>query len=96
MRQEIRSKLKERRDTELKEQLANLLKSVEDEGYTVTFGEIGQRTTYALLSRGDEEVLGYTFIKDLNYKSELVGKCKALQQAIVRKSLIPQGEPQES
>lgn len=90
MRQEIRSKLKERRDTEMREQLAKAIATVEAEGYTVTFGEIGQKTTYAMLARGEEEIVGYTFIKDLNFKNELVGKYKALQQAMTRKSLLAQ------
>lgn len=90
MRQEIRTKLKERRESEINEQLAHLMEEVVSEGYSVTFGEIGQRTTYALLSKGDEEIVGYTFIKALEYKNPIVGKYKALQQALARKSILEQ------
>lgn len=88
MRQEIRSKLNERRENEIKEQLASLTSELNQEGYEVIFGEIGKKTTYALLVNGDDEIVGYTFIKDLRYKNALVGKYKALQQAVTRKSLL--------
>lgn len=95
MRQEIRSKLKERREADLQEQLNNAIDAIMEEGYDVRFGEIGQKTTYALLTKGEEEVVGYTFIKNLNYKNETIGRYKALQQALTRKALLEQQETEE-
>lgn len=89
---ELREKLKERREVEYKEQFNSLVAELGEEGYAITFGTIGQKTTYALLTKDDEEIVGYTFIKDLKYKNPLIGKLKALQQAIARKSLLSQKE----
>lgn len=69
------------------ERLSKLCESIESEGYTIEFGHIGKKTTYCLLSKGDEEILGYTFIRNLKYSNELVGKIKAIQQAIARKEI---------
>ena len=84
----IRETLRQSREKEVLENLESLTKSMESEGFSVTFGEIGQRTTYALMTRGDEEVVGYTFIRDLHYKNPTIGKLKALNQAIARKCAL--------
>lgn len=93
---ELREKLKERREVETKEQINALVAELCNEGYSITFGTIGQKTTYALLEKGDEEIVGYTFIKDLKYKNPLIGQLKALQQAMARKSLLSQKDETES
>lgn len=90
MRQEIRAKLKERRDADLNEQLNTAIDSIMNEGYEVQFGEIGKKTTYVLLTKDEEEIVGYTFIKNLSYKNETIGRYKALQQALTRKSMLEQ------
>lgn len=84
----VRETLRQSREREILEQLESLTKSMEAEGFSITFGEIGQRTTYALMTRGDEEVVGYTFIRDLHYKNPIIGKLKALNQAIARKCAL--------
>lgn len=93
---ELREKLKERREVETTEQLNALVAELNGEGYAITFGTIGQKTTYALLSKDDEEIVGYTFIKDLKYKNPLIGKLKSLQQAVARKSLLSQREEENN
>lgn len=90
MNQNIRTKIRESREKDTNAQIENLLAELRQEGYTVTFGTIGEKTTYAFLQNGEEEIVGYTFIKDLRYKNESVGKLKALQQAVTRKSLLNQ------
>ena len=96
MRQEIRNKLKERRENEFNEQLNKMISDITAEGYQIQFGEIGNKTTYALLTKDGEEILGYTFIKDLKYKNEVIGKYKALQQAVTRKSVLENSEKEIS
>ena len=95
MKQNIRTKLKENRDRDNREQIENITKSLQDEGYEVTFGTIGEKTTYVFLKRDEEEIVGYTFIKDLRFKNDSVGQLKALQQAVTRKSLMEQEESAE-
>lgn len=92
MGQEIRNTLRKRREAELQEKLNDLVDQVMDDGYDIQFGEIGNKTTYVLLSKGDEEIVGYTFIKDVQYKNETIGRYKAIQQALARKSILEQQE----
>lgn len=84
---DIRSTVKRNRNQETTEAINKIIDDLTNEGYEVEFGSIGKRTTYAMIYRGDEEIVGYTFIKNLAYKNELVGRLKALQQAIARKTL---------
>ena len=85
----ITETVKSKRTVDIENNLNNAVKDLESEGYEVTFGEIGKRTTYALLVRGDEEVVGYTYIRgSLAYKNDLIGKYRALTQAIARKQII--------
>jgi len=89
----IRNVIRENREKEIDAQIAELKESLKEEGFSVDFGEIGQKTTYAFLHKSDgTEIVGYTFIKDLNYKVEKVGYLKALQQAIVRKNMLESRE----
>lgn len=96
MGQEIRNTLKKRREAELNDKLNDLVDVVMDEGYDIQFGEIGNKTTYVLLSKGDEEIVGYTFIKNVQYKNETIGRYKALQQALARKALLEQQEEEKN
>lgn len=63
--------------------------NLKEEGLSVEFGKIGIHTTYALIHNNDnsKEIVGYTFLKDMKYYKENVGKLKALQQAIIRKDI---------
>lgn len=86
--QTIRENVRSQRRLELEQSLQAQIDNLNAEGYEVSFGYIGNRTTYALLVRGDEEVVGYTYIRgDLRFKNEIVGKSKALTQAIARKNI---------
>lgn len=88
MKDNIKSYLRESRSQEMEATLSQTISELEKEGFTVEFGNIGKRTTYALLSKDpDTEILGYTFLKDMKFYSENVGKLKALQQAIARKEI---------
>lgn len=84
---DVKNYLKESRTKEVDNALESLLKELELEGYEVEFGKIGLRTTYALLIHGDSEIVGYTFLKDMKFYKENVGKLKALQQALARKKI---------
>lgn len=86
---EIKKVLQESRNQECDSQLYALIESLREEGLDVEFGKIGIRTTYALLHNEDSsiEIVGYTFLKDMKYYKENVGKLKALQQAIARKKI---------
>ena len=84
---------REQRSRELQDSLDKMLAHLSDEGYTVSFGSIGLRTTWALLTKGSVEIVGYTYIRgDLSLKSELIGKYRSLTQALSRKSLINPSE----
>ena len=84
MRDAVREESKRDLNLVLEEKL-NLLKS---EGYDVEFGQVGKRTTYAMIFNGDEEYVGWSYLRKLEYFKEVVGKLKALQQASVRKVMI--------
>lgn len=85
----MRDTIREQRTRDTENQLRELTERIESEGYAIEYGNIGMKTTYCLLSKADgEEVVGYTFIRDINYKNELVGKLKSLQQAVTRKELL--------
>ena len=72
------------------ERIEKLESSLKEEGYEISFGNIGLKSTYCLLSKGDDEIVGYTFIKNLKYKNNNIGTLKALQQAIARKDSLKQ------
>jgi hypothetical protein len=63
-------------------------------GYSISFGTIGRRTTYALLVREDgQEVVGYTYMRGpMEQYNELLGQYKALSQAEARRILISNDE----
>lgn len=86
---DIKGYLKESRAKEIDSNLNNLISALNDEGFSVNFGTIGTRTTYALLQNEstDKEFVGYTFLRDMRFYQEDVGKLKALQQAIARKEI---------
>lgn len=85
----IKTFIKESRDQEIETTINNTIEDLAQEGLSVEFGKIGNRTTYALIhdESHDIEILGYTFIKDMKYYKENLGKLKALQQAMARKEL---------
>lgn len=88
MTSNIKEYIRESRSQEVDTQLEKTINHLEEEGYKIEFGKIGIHTTYALLSKEDgTEVVGYTFLKDMKYYRENVGKLKALQQAIARKNI---------
>lgn len=85
----IKNYLRESRSQEVNTSLDNLIEALANEGLQVEFGKIGTHTTYALVYNEDHsvEIVGYTFLKDLSFYKENVGKLKALQQAVARKEL---------
>lgn len=91
---DIKSYVRESRTQEVDASLNALISELESEGFHVLFGTIGQRTTYALIHDEDHhtELVGYTFVKDIKYYKENVGKLKALQQAIARKKISEEKE----
>lgn len=86
----IRNTLKENREKEYKDKIVELERQLQDEGYIIHYGSIGQKTTYCMLTRddNDEEIVGYTFIRDVRYKNEVLGKLKALQQVVARRDMM--------
>lgn len=86
---DIKKYIKEVHNQEVDTVLESKIHDLNEEGFSVEFGNIGLRTTYALIHNETHEVeiVGYTFIKDMKYYKENVGKLKALQQAIARKEL---------
>lgn len=91
---DIRTEIKNSKSLEVDTMLATKIQEVEDLGYSVEFGQIGTHTTYALLVNKESggEIVGYTFIKEMKYYRENVGKLKALQQAIARKKVADSRE----
>lgn len=89
MSKDIKECVRENRKLEVDTQINNILKSLREEGLSVEFGKIGIRTTYALIHDTDNsiEIVGYTFLKDMKFYQENVGRLKALQQALARKEL---------
>lgn len=81
---------RERNEKDTLDRIAALSKDMTDLGYELTFGHIGKKTTYCMMVKGDEEIVGYTFIRNLKYLNENVGMLKALQQAIARKEVLDQ------
>ena len=86
---DIKSHLRESKNQEVLTSINDIVSNLNHEGFTVEFGNIGSRTTYALLTNPEKdiEIVGYTFIKDMKYYNENTGKLKALQQAIARKEM---------
>lgn len=86
---DIKGIIKESRSQEVEVLLSAAIKDIESEGLKIEFGKIGQRTNYALIHSEDHEVeyVGYTFLKDMKYYQENVGKLKSLQQAMARKKI---------
>ena len=89
MATDIKTHLRESRKQETDESLEKYIQDLKREGLNVEFGKIGVRTTYALIydDNHDTEIVGYTFIKDMKFYRENVGKLKALQQAMARKDM---------
>jgi hypothetical protein len=85
----IKNYLKESRTKEVDDLITQLILELQKEGLNVEFGKIGIRTTYALIHNEDNsiEIVGYTFLKDMKFYKENVGRLKALQQALARKKL---------
>lgn len=81
---------RERNERDTLQRIEDLSKSMTDLGYDIEFGHIGKKTTYCMLTKGDEEIVGYTFIRNTRYSNENVGKLKSLQQAIARKEILDQ------
>lgn len=90
----INNYLRESRGQEVNKMLDQYIQDLADEGLSVEFGKIGIRTTYALIhdASHDREIVGYTFLKDVSYYKEDVGKLKALQQALARKKLAEESK----
>lgn len=88
----IRNVVRINREKEIVDQVAELESLLSKENWVITYGTIGKRTTYVLLARDDEEIVGYTFIRNLEFYNKDVGKLKALQQAIARKELAENSE----
>lgn len=86
---DIKSYLRESREKEVETLTDNIINNLKKEGLSVEFGKIGIRTTYALIHNEDNsiEIVGYTFLKDMRFYKENVGKMKALQQALARKKI---------
>lgn len=84
-----RELINQKKDQEIDAALKSKVAELVSQGYLVEFGNIGSRTTYALIynESKDYEVVGYTFLKDKSRHRESVGKLKALQQAIARQEL---------
>lgn len=84
---DIRTEVTNSKTMEVDNILADKIQEIHDMGYSVEFGKIGTHTTYALLVHQEtgEEIVGYTFLRDMKYYRENVGKLKAVQQAIARK-----------
>lgn len=86
----VKEYIKVSRDQDISNSLEGSIKSLESEGYKVEFGQIGKKTTYALIYKDDDntEYVGYTFIRDLKYYNPQIGKLRALNQAIARKETL--------
>lgn len=92
---EIREQIRKNRAEEVSASLDNLISNLKAEGLTVEFGSIGNKTTYAFIYDENDpnvEYVGYTFIKDIKYFNENVGKLKALNQAMARKEILENEE----
>lgn len=86
----IREQVRKNRTEEVEAQVAEIIRELNREGLIVQFGNIGAKTTYALIHDIDHEIeyVGYTFVKNIKYYNENTGKLKALQQAIARKETL--------
>jgi len=94
-KQNVREVVRQQRLAEIENNLNSKIEQLKSEGYDVQFGTIGNRTTYAMIYRGDEEIVGYTYIQgSLENKSELIGRSKALTQALARKDMVISKEEQ--
>lgn len=88
MKQNVKDVVRQQRLVEIESNMNQRIEQLNEEGYTVEFGYIGKRTTYALLIRGTEEIVGYTYIQgSLENKNDLIGRSKALAQASARKDM---------
>ena len=87
--QDLKGYIRESRDQEVDNNLENIINNLKAEGLSVEFGNIGVRTTYALIhdENHDVEIVGYTFLKDMKFYKKNVGKLRALQQAMARKTM---------
>lgn len=87
---DVRKLVQEAKEVEVNNSISLIIKYLNQEGYIIDFGKIGTRTTYAIAYTPDhsEEIVGYTYISDLKYYKENIGKLKALQQVLARKKLL--------
>lgn len=87
---EIRERIRKNRTEEVQSQIDELINGLHIQGFCVEFGNIGTKTTYAMIYTPDHEVeyVGYTFIRNMKYYNENTGKLKALNQAIARKETL--------
>lgn len=87
---EVRDIVRKNRREDIIRELEDVVSKIKDEGYQIQFGNIGEKTTYAMIYTPDhqEEYTGYTFIKNIKYYNENTGKLKALYQAIARKEKL--------
>ena len=65
-----------------RQQLEDLLQR---EGYEVSYQMVGKRTTAAIVKKGDIEIVGYTYLKELDKADPELGRYNALRQAMARK-----------
>lgn len=89
----VRDVIRVNREAEIVAQIKSLEEGLAKDGWSLSYGNIGEKTTYLLLTRDEEEIVGYTFVKDLNYRNDNIGRLKALQQAIARKDLSEKKVP---
>lgn len=84
-------------DEDTAKKIDELMAHVSELGYAVEVGTIGKKTTYALLYKedSDEEIVGYTFVKNSKYMNANVGVLKALQQALARKEMLENKENEQ-
>lgn len=85
-----RDYVREKSDQAVTKRFEELVTELNKEGYEVSFGSVGKKTTYCLIAKNDDtetEFVGFTFIRNLKYMNEKVGKLKALQQALARKEM---------
>jgi hypothetical protein len=79
--------VREKSDQAVTKRLEELSADVEKDGYQITYGNVGKKTTYCLISKDDNEFVGFTFIRNIHYMNKKVGMLKALQQALARKEI---------
>lgn len=97
MKDTIKNAVREESKQDLEQILSEKVQSLNNEGYSVSFGRVGSRTTYALIvAEPEEEYVGWSYVKNIEYYKPIVGQLKALQQAVARmKSIKSKSEDKE-